>query len=40
MKLIELIENAQLHVFGKCGHWTQIEKTREFAALVDGFISI
>jgi len=39
LKLIQLIENAQLHVFGKCGHWTQIEKTNEFATLVDGFIS-
>lgn len=38
MKLIQLIENAQLHIFGKCGHWTQIEKTKEFAALVDCFI--
>ncbi len=30
-KLMELIPNAELHVFGKCGHWTQIEKTNEFA---------
>ncbi len=30
-KLLELIPNAELHVFGKCGHWTQIEKTNEFA---------
>lgn len=30
-KLLELIPNAQLHVFGKCGHWTQIEHTQEFA---------
>lgn len=38
LKLVQLIENAQLHVFGKCGHWTQIEKTKEFAALVDTFL--
>ncbi len=30
-KLMELIPNAELHVFSKCGHWTQIEKTNEFA---------
>lgn len=30
-KLLELIPNAELHVFSKCGHWTQIEKTNEFA---------
>ena len=30
-ELLKLIPNAQLHVFGKCGHWTQIEHTQEFA---------
>lgn len=30
-KLLELIPNAELHVFGKCGHWTQIERTKDFA---------
>lgn len=30
-ELLKLIKNAQLHVFGKCGHWTQIEHTQEFA---------
>ena len=24
LKLAELIDRAQLHVFGRCGHWTQI----------------
>lgn len=30
-KLLELIPNAELHVFGKCGHWSQIEHTQDFA---------
>lgn len=30
--LLELIPNAQLHVFGQCGHWTQIEGTAGFNA--------
>lgn len=30
-ELIQLIPNAELHVFGKCGHWTQIEHTEDFA---------
>ena len=30
-ELIQLIPNAELHVFGKCGHWTQIEHTQDFA---------
>ena len=40
MKLIQMLENAQLHVFGKCGHWTQIERTQEFAVLVHNFLTI
>ncbi|WP_349670687.1 alpha/beta hydrolase [Lacrimispora sp.] len=40
MKLTQCLENSQLHVFGKCGHWTQIERTEEFAALVHNFLTI
>jgi len=40
LKLIQMLENAQLHIFGKCGHWTQIERTQEFAALVDTFLAL
>jgi len=37
IKLLRLINNAQLHIFGKCGHWTQIEHTEEFADLLQNF---
>lgn len=37
LKLLQLIDNAQLHVFGHCGHWTQIEHTAEFADLILNF---
>jgi len=37
IQLLQMIENAQLHVFGKCGHWTQIEHTAEFAVLLQNF---
>jgi 2-hydroxymuconate-semialdehyde hydrolase len=37
LKLLQIIDNAQLHVFGRCGHWTQIERTKEFADLLIGF---
>ncbi|MDR3214659.1 MAG: alpha/beta fold hydrolase [Bacilli bacterium] len=37
-KLINLIDNAQLHVFGHCGHWTQIEQSQRFTQLVANFI--
>lgn len=39
-RLINLIDNAQLHVFGHCGHWTQIEKSAEFTTLIDNFLSV
>jgi len=37
-KLFEIIPDARLHVFARCGHWTQIERADEFAALVQGFL--
>jgi len=37
LRLLELIPNASLHIFGKCGHWTQIERTAEFCSLVTQF---
>lgn len=39
LRLLELIDNSQLHVFGQCGHWTQIEKSDEFADLVIDFLT-
>jgi pimeloyl-ACP methyl ester carboxylesterase len=38
-RLVQLIEKAQLHVFGRCGHWTQIEWASEFNRLVSGFLT-
>ena len=38
-ELLDLIPNAQLHVFGRCGHWTQIERRAEFNAIVDAFLA-
>jgi 2-hydroxymuconate-semialdehyde hydrolase len=39
LALIELIDDSQLHVFGRCGHWTQIEHADEFTALVTEFLA-
>lgn len=36
--LMELIDDARLHVFGRCGHWTQIEHAEAFNALVTDFL--
>ena len=38
-RLLELIDDSQLHVFGRCGHWTQIEHAAEFNALVGDFLA-
>ncbi|MGA0009866.1 MAG: alpha/beta fold hydrolase [Candidatus Nanopelagicales bacterium] len=38
LRLLELIPDAQLHVFGNCGHWTQIEHADEFARLLRDFL--
>jgi 2-hydroxymuconate-semialdehyde hydrolase len=37
-RLFELLPNAELHMFGKCGHWTQIEHTERFNMLVADFL--
>jgi 4,5:9,10-diseco-3-hydroxy-5,9,17-trioxoandrosta-1(10),2-diene-4-oate hydrolase len=35
---LKLIRRAQLHVFGGCGHWAQLEKFDEFNKLAIGFL--
>ena len=35
---MKLIRRAQLHVFGGCGHWVQLEKAAEFNRLAIGFL--
>lgn len=32
------LENSELHSFGKCGHWVQIEREAEFLKLVRDFM--
>ena len=39
MNLLRLIPRAQLHVFGRCGHWTQIEHAARFSRLVLDFLA-
>lgn len=34
----QLIPDSELHVFGHCGHWTQIEKRERFIELVIPFL--
>lgn len=39
LRLAELIDGSQLHVFGHCGHWTQIEWSAQFNRLLGDFLA-
>jgi pimeloyl-ACP methyl ester carboxylesterase len=36
--MVNLLPQADLHVFARCGHWTQIERAAEFTELVAAFL--
>lgn len=36
--MVKNIRDVQLHVFGGCGHWVQVERKSEFEALVNDFL--
>jgi len=38
LKLMQLVENGDLHVFSHCGHWVQIERSADFNRIVGDFI--
>ena len=39
LALLKRLRDARLHVFARCGHWAQVEKAREFEALVHQFLN-
>jgi 2-hydroxymuconate-semialdehyde hydrolase len=39
LTLARWIDRSQLHVFGRCGHWTQIEHAARFARLLIDFFA-
>lgn len=39
VRLHSLLKHSDLHVFGECGHWTQIERRDQFSAMVSDFFS-
>ena len=39
LRLNQLIERSDMHVFGQCGHWVQIEKAALFTQVVESFLS-
>jgi 2-hydroxymuconate-semialdehyde hydrolase len=38
-QLLDLLPDSRLHVLSGCGHWTMIEKTAEFLAVVGSFLA-
>jgi 2-hydroxymuconate-semialdehyde hydrolase len=38
-QLIDLLPDARMHILSGCGHWTMIEKTAEFLAVVRSFLA-
>jgi pimeloyl-ACP methyl ester carboxylesterase len=38
-RLASILPNAEVHVFGECGHWTQIEKKDRFLDVVMPFLT-
>lgn len=38
--MVHLLPDGDLHVFSRCGHWTQIERSAEFNSLVKEFLRI
>ncbi|MBV6763104.1 alpha/beta fold hydrolase, partial [Rhodococcus opacus] len=36
--MLKQIPNVQMHVFGKCGHWVQLERAAEFERHVTDFL--
>jgi pimeloyl-ACP methyl ester carboxylesterase len=38
LRLNQLIERSELHIYGQCGHWVQIEAGERFVELVNAFL--
>jgi pimeloyl-ACP methyl ester carboxylesterase len=38
-QLLDLLPDARLHVLSDCGHWTMIERTADFLAVVQPFLA-
>jgi len=36
--LLDHLSDVRLHVFGRCGHWVQLERQAEFDRLVSDFV--
>jgi 2-hydroxymuconate-semialdehyde hydrolase len=37
-RLLHILPHSELHVFGECGHWVQIERAKDFTKLLISFL--
>jgi 2-hydroxy-6-oxonona-2,4-dienedioate hydrolase len=40
LRIVSVLQNSQLMIFNRCGHWVQLEHAGMFNALVDAFLSV
>lgn len=39
LDLANIIPNADLHLFSQCGHWSQVERAKDFNRIVRGYLA-
>jgi pimeloyl-ACP methyl ester carboxylesterase len=40
LRIVSLLQNSQLMIFNRCGHWIQLEQAKIFNTMVDAFLSV
>jgi 2-hydroxy-6-oxonona-2,4-dienedioate hydrolase len=40
LRIVSVLQNAQLMIFNRCGHWVQLEHADMFNTMVDAFLSV
>jgi 2-hydroxy-6-oxonona-2,4-dienedioate hydrolase len=40
LRLVSILQNSQLMIFNRCGHWVQLEQAKMFNTMVDAFLSV
>lgn len=40
LRLVSILQNSQLMIFNRCGHWVQVEQAKMFNTMVDAFLSV
>jgi 2-hydroxymuconate-semialdehyde hydrolase len=38
-ELLNVIPNADVHIFSQCGHWSQVERAEEFNTVITAYLS-